>query len=426
MTFKQGSQATIPLILNKVIQPQRPLREGEVYQQGNLEDTEWVKHLKIKSEKLSEFWGRDIYIGANVLLPKGYQEHPDVYYPVLYMQGHSSGWTPVPWSPEEWFFQGYSPSDPGVGKQLDGFYESWTAGKLPKLIVVSFRDSNPFYDTSYSVNSANVGPFGDAIMKELIPDIEKKFRIISKPWARVLAGRSTGGWEAAAMMIFNPDFFAGSWPWAPDPVDFRKYELINIYEDNNAFYREYDWIKTERPEARDTDGQIRYSVRKTYQYEQTIGDKDRSGEQWAIWQAVYSPVGPDGYPKPLWDPKTGMIDKEVARYWRDNYDLSYILKRDWATLGPKLRGKLHFAVGMMDNYYLNEAVYLVQDTLESLTNPPAEATFQYGFRGRHSWIGHGPLDPSREMTYAEFLSVIADYITKNAPSGANTSAWKYK
>jgi hypothetical protein len=263
-------------------------------------------------------------------------------------------------------------------------------------------------------------------MKVLIPDIEKKFRIISKPWARVLAGRSTGGWEAAAMMIFNPAFFAGSWPWAPDPVDFRKYELINLYGDSNAFYREYDWIKTERPEARDTDGQIRYSVRKTYQYEQTIGDKDRSGEQWAIWQAVYSPVGPDGYPKPLWDPKTGMIDKEVARYWRDNYDLSYILKRDWATLGPKLRGKLHFAVGMMDNYYLNEAVYLVQDTLESLTNPPAEATFQYGFRGRHSWIGHGPLDPSREMTYAEFISVIADYITKNAPSGANTSAWKYK
>ena len=144
-----------------------------------------------------------------------------------------------------------------------------------------------------------------------------------------------------------------------------------------------------------------------------------------MWQAVYSSVGEDGYPEPLWDPENGDIYPEVAEYWRENYDLSHILRRDWSTLGPKVLGKLHFAVGMMDNYYLNEAVYLVQEFLDSATDPPSDATFQYGFRGRHSWIGHSPVEPERQITYAEFISVIADYITRNAPAGADTTSWKY-
>lgn len=161
-----------------------------------------------------------------------------------------------------------------------------------------------------------------------------------------------------------------------------------------------------------------------YRYEQVLGDKGRSGGQWAIWQAVFSSIGPDGYPTPLWDSITGKIYHEVAEFWRENYDLSAIIRRDWTEKGPDLRGKLHFAVGMMDNYYLNEAVYLIQDVLESQTDPPAEASFQYGFRGRHSWIGHSPQEPKREMTYAEFISVIAQYITSRAPVGADTKSWK--
>jgi hypothetical protein len=227
------------------------------------------------------------------------------------------------------------------------------------------------------------------------------------------------------MMIFYPDLFAGSWPWAPDPIDFRKNMQINIYEDGNAYYNEHEWIRTGRPAQREIDGLVNYTVQDEYRYEQAVGPKDRSGGQWAVWQAVYSSVGSDGYPRPLWDPETGTIDPDVAEYWRENYDLSYILRRDWETLGPKLRGKLHFAVGMMDNYYLNEAVYLVQEFLESTTDPPAEATFQYGFRGRHSWIGHSPVDPARQITYAEFIHVLADYITENAPPGADTGSWRY-
>jgi hypothetical protein len=420
-----GGNQRISLTLNQVIQPSRPLKEGEVLQQGNYEDTEWVRYVKIKSEKVSGFWGRDMYIGANILLPAGYEDHPDVHYPVLYMQGHSSGWTPVPWSPEEWFKPGYQTPSAGVANQLDGFYDAWTSGACPKFIIVTIRDSNPFYDTSYSVNSPNVGPYGDAITQELIPYIEENFRVIPEPWARLLAGRSTGGWEAAAMMIFYPDFFGGSWPWAPDPIDFRKNMQINIYQDNNAFYNQNQWFQTPRPAQRDITGLVNYSVADEYGYEQAVADKDRSGGQWAIWQAVYSSLGSDGYPTPLWDSETGYIDHEVAEYWKENYDLSHILRRDWATLGPKLRGKLHFAVGMMDNYYLNEAVYLVQEFLESTTDPSADATFQYGFRGRHSWIGHSPIEPERQMTYAEFISVISDFVTRKAPAGADTKSWKY-
>jgi len=387
--------------------------------------TEWVRYVKIRSEKLSKFWGRDMYIGANILLPPGYEEHPDATYPVLYMQGHSSGLTPMPWAPEEWFHPGYEPTHPAVGPQLDGFYEAWTSGQLPKIVVITFRDANPFFDTSYSVNTDNVGPYGDALTEELMPYLEQKFRIVGEPWGKVLSGRSTGGWEAVAMMIFYPHMFAGSFPWAPDPIDFRKLMQINIYEYKNAFLNELDWIRTLLPAQRETDGLVNYTVADEHAYEQVVATHDRSGGQWAIWQALYSPVGGDGYPLPLWDPDSGVIDKEVATHWRDNWDLSYILERDWETLGPKLQGKLHFAVGMMDNYYLDQSVYLTEQRMAALENPRSDATFQYGIRGRHSWIGHSPLDPGRQMTYAEFITVVGDFVVRHAPEQTDLQSWQY-
>lgn len=415
----EDGPASLQLALNRVIEPPRPLRPGEVLQQGNFEDTEWVRYVKIRSESLSKFWGRDMYIGANVLLPPGYDDDAAVHYPVLYMQGHSSGLTPMPWAPEEWFKPGYQPSHPAVGPQLDGFHEAWTSGALPRFVIITFRDANPYFDTSYSVNTANVGPYGDALTQELIPYLEQEFQIVDQPWGRVLAGRSTGGWEAAAMMVFYPDMFAGSFPWAPDPIDFRKLMQINIYENNNAFVNELEWLRSPLPAQRETDGLINYFVSDEHAFEQTVASRDRSGGQWAIWQALYSPVASDGYPAPLWDPETGVIDTEVAAYWREHWDLSHIMARDWEDLGPKLQGKLHFAVGMMDNYYLEQAVYLTEERMASLSNPPADATFQYGVRGRHSWIGHSPEDPERQMTYAEFIGVIAAYVASRAPEGAD-------
>jgi len=414
--FTVGAHGLPPLRLSidKVIQPPRPLREGEVLQQGNFDDTPWVRYVKIRSEKLSRFWGRDMYIGANILLPPGYDDDPDARYPVLYMQGHSSGLTPMPWAPNEWFRPGYEPEHVAVGPQLNGFYEAWTAGELPKMVIITFRDANPFFDTSYSVNTPSVGPYGDALTQELMPYLESKFRIVDQPWGRVLAGRSTGGWEAAAMMVFYPDLFAGSFPWAPDPIDFRKLMQINIYDYDNAFYNELEWIRTPLPAQRETDGLVNYFVIDEHRYEQTVADKDRSGGQWAIWQALYSPLGDDGYPAPLWD-ETGRIDRPVADYWREHWDLSHIIARDWATLGPKLAGRMHFAVGRMDNYYLDQAVYLTEKRVSELDNPPAGMTFQYGTLGRHSWIGHSPNDPARQMTYAEFIEVAHRYVMQRAP-----------
>ena len=425
VTISADTGIAIALEINSVIPPDRPLADGEVLQQGNYNDTEWVKYLKIRSEKLSAFWGRDMYVGANVLLPKGYDEHPDATYPVLYLQGHSSGFTPAPWAPVEWFHEDYTQIDEIVGPQLDGFYDHWTSGDAAKIVVITFRDSNPFFDTSQSVNSVNVGPYGDALTEELMPYLEENFRIVSEPWGRVLAGRSTGGWEAAAMMVFYPEMFAGSFPWAPDPIDFRKLTQVNIYENRNAFLNELEWISTPLPAQREVDGLVNFHVRDWFNYEQAVGDKDRSGDQFAIWQAVYSPVGADGYPAPLFDPETGVIDPAVAEYWRENWDLRHILERDWAELGPRVRGKLHFAVGMTDNYYLEEAVYLTQEFLDSATNPPADATFQYGFRGRHSWIGHSPNDPAQQMTYAEFVDIVANFVIENAPMGADIESWRY-
>jgi hypothetical protein len=424
-TVHASEPVVLDLTLSHVIQPPRPLRAGEVLQQGNFDDTPWVKYVKIRSDVLSEFWGRDMYIGANVLLPPGYDERSDTVYPVLYMQGHSSGLTPVPWAPEEWFIPGYKASHPGVANQLDGFYDGWTSGDLSKMVVITFRDANPYYDTSYSVNTDNVGPYQDALLNELIPHLENEFRIVDEPWGRILAGRSTGGWEAAAMMIFNPDFFAGSFPWAPDPIDFRKLMQINIYDFDNAYYNELDWLRTPLPAQRETDGLVNYFVMDEQRYEQTVADKDRSGGQWAIWQALYSPLGEDGYPVPLWDPQTGVIDHDVAEFWKENWDLSYIVARDWQEIGPKLAGKLHFAVGRVDNYYLEQAVYLMEERLRAVTDPASEATFQYGVKGRHSWIGHSPAEPERQMTYAEFIDVVADYIRARAPVGADVASWDY-
>ncbi len=425
ITVGDDGPSSVDLVLNNVIQPPRPLGEGEVLQLGNFEDTEWVRYVKIRSEKLSEFWGRDMYIGANVLLPPGYDDHPNTRFPVLYMQGHSSGLTPMPWAPNEWFRPGYEAEHVAVGPQLDGFYEAWTAGSLSKVVIVTIRDANPYFDTSYSVNTENVGPYGDAITQELMPYLEKEFRIVSEPWGRVLSGRSTGGWEAAAMMIFYPDLFAGSFPWAPDPIDFRKLMQINIYEYDNAFYNELEWIRTPLPAQRETDGLVNYTVLDEHRYEQVVATKDRSGGQWAIWQALYSPVGEDGYPQPLWDPDTGAIDREVADYWRENWDLSHIIARDWATLGPKLAGKLHFAVGRTDNYYLEQAVYLAEERMKSLRDPYPGATFQYGVNGRHSWIGHSPADPDRQMRYSEFIDVVGRFVRNHAPQNADTESWNY-
>ena len=282
------------------------------------------------------------------------------------------------------------------------------------MIAVTFQHPTPYYDDSYAVNSANNGPYGDALTQELIPYLEQNFRIIPQPQARVLTGGSTGGWEALALQVMHPAFFNGTWVLYPDPVDFRRYQLSNIYEDDNAFeVPNGDWAVMERPLSRTAEGQVTLSMRDMSRLEAVLGSHTRSAQQLAAWEAAYGPVGADGYPKPLWDSSTGKIDKEVAAYMRDNgYDLRYNLEKNWPQIGKDLVGKIHVYVGDMDNYYLNLACYLLEDFLKSTENPRADAVFEYGrpVKG-HGW---------QPMTNAQMVRAMAERMNKTVPGTASS------
>ncbi len=400
----------VKLSLTKVIPPiQEPA------------DTPWVKHVKIQSKLLTAFWGHPMYIGAVVLLPKGYDAHPDVHYPAIYEQGHfslspafrfSTQNTPVP--PRfQHFLKDYNLE---TGYQ---FYQAWNSDNFPRMIAVTFQHPSPFFDDSYAVNSVNEGPYGDALLTELVPYLESHFRMIPEGWARVLTGGSTGGWESFALQVLHPDFFGGTWTLYPDPIDFRHYQLTNVYDDDNAFWEPgHHWLQVPRYMEREADGQPDMSAQKFSQLEDVLGSHGRSCQQLEIWEAAYGPIGDDGYPKAIWDKHTGKIDHSVAIYMRDHgFDLSYDLRTNWKTLGPKLRGKLHIYVGDMDNYYLNLAVYDVEDFLKSATDPPYDGDIQYGRPEKgHGW---------QPATQEEMVRWMADHITKYAPAGADTKSWKY-
>ncbi len=400
------------------------------------EDTPWIKHIKIRSEKLSAFWGRDMYLGAHVLLPKGFEEHPEARYPLMIFHGHFpsdfSGFRTTPPDPnlepdysERFGVEGYN-----IIQQQEAydFYQRWNEPDFPRFLIIEIQHPTPYYDDSYAVNSASQGPYGDAITYELIPYIEQQFRGIGEGWARFLYGGSTGGWEALAVQVMYPDEYNGCFAACPDPIDFRAYTLVNIYEDENAYYYKSAYKTLERPSHRNYLGQIQNTVREDNQLEAVLGDKSRSGQQWDIWEATYSPQGDDGYPKRIWDKQTGVIDKEVAAYWRDNFDLYHILQRDWAQLGPRLRGKIHIYCGDMDNYYLNNAVYLMEDFLESTTDPYYEGEVAYGDRAEHCWNGdpEQPNHISRLRYNSMYVPKIMARIAKSAPRGADLTSWRYR
>lgn len=398
-------------------------------------DTKYIKHIKIESPRLTKFWGRPMHLGAHVLLPEGFDTHPEARYPIAIFHGHFTddfgGFRPEPPDPnlepdysERFRLKGYNRI---VQQEAHQFYRTWTGPNFPRMLIVEIQHANPYYDDSYAVNSANLGPYGDAIMYELLPEIEKRFRGIGQGWARFTYGGSTGGWEALAVQMFYPDEFNGTFAACPDPIDFRAYTVIDIYKDKNAYFTEGPHHRVPRPGKRDYLGHLSATLEDLNAFELALGSKGRSGQQWDIWEAVYSPAGPDGYPLRLFDKMTGEINRKVAEYWRENYDLGYILQRDWAKLGPKLRGKIHLYCGDMDNYYLNNAVYLVEEILKKVTNPPAEAEVRYGDRAEHCWNGD-PDQPnaiSRLRYNTMYIPKILSRIEKTAPAGADLKSWRY-
>lgn len=424
--FDPKSAETIHIALDQTVPPIAGTKADPEVLAAQPGTSKWLRYMKFRSPALSKFWGHDVYLGAWVLLPKGYNQHPNAHYPLIVYQDHyHPGIGPLPFvtSPP-------NPKSPRARRLEAGykFYQDWTSAHFPRVLMLYIQDPNPYYDDSYAVDSANVGPYGTAINKELIPVIEKKYRGIGQGWARATFGGSTGGWRAFATQVFYPDMYNGAYVACPDPVDFHAFQNIDLYTDTNAFYRTGPFTTIPIAGDRLPDGSIIANMRGEFGYEHVLGTHGRSTENIAMWQAVFSPVGPDGYPAQFVNPLTGVINKKVIAYWNQHYDLTAILKRDWPTLGPKLQGKLHFAVGDGDTYFLNNAVHILQRQLEKTTNPHSDATFQYGPGMPHCYTG-GPPQNTMEQNNATWpqrvIPKMVDHMIKTAPAGADVTSWRY-
>src|SRR5262245_11183160 len=422
--FDPSSATPIELTLDRVIPAIEPAR-----------DTAWIKHIKITSDKLSKFWGRPVELGACVLLPAGFDAHPDARYPLVVYHGHFpatfAGFRETP--PDADLKPDYSERFRVAGynkmqqQYAYDFFKAWTGPSMPRFVIVEIQHANPFYDDSYAVNSANLGPYGDAIQLELLPEIERRFRCIGQGWARFTYGGSTGGWEALAVQVFHPDDYNGCFAACPDPIDFRAYTVVDVYRDQNAYWATGPFARVPRPGMRDWQGRTTITLEQSNLLELVLGTKSRSGGQWDIWEAVFSPCGDDGYPRRIWDRRTGVIDRAVAEHWREHYDLCHIMQRDWATLGPKLRGKIHIYCGTMDNYFLEGAVRLTEDFLKQTTAPPFDGVVDYGEGQEHCWNGdHArPNAVSRLRYHLMYVDMILARIQASAPAGADLKSWRY-
>lgn len=391
-------------------------------------DTAWVKRFKLESSLLTKFWGRPTYLGATVLLPEGYDTHPTVHYPVVYIQNHFSlsppfGFNPTPdteakasWARQraEARAKKLPLPEPPPGATATGAYSnvengaefarSWTAAGFPRMILVTFQHPTPYFDDSYGINSPNCGPYGDAIMQELIPELERRFRTIKSGYARALTGSSTGGWGSLALQLYHPDFFGGAWAFSPDPVDFRLYYGgVDLYRD------EYAFVPKSTPELEGGAAMNRRSSQRAA----ILGTQEGRFEWWK-----HSSVGPDGYPLPVWDLKTGKIDRAVVEAMRaNNYDLREFLAREWPRLGPKLIGKLHVYAAARDSFYSNFAVRLLDEFMQGTVNPHDRGSFHYGPpSSRHGW---------QPITNAELLQEIARHISERSTPSESPAAWHY-
>lgn len=402
-----GTAKPVHLALSHVLAPVKPPP-----------DSPWVKHISMESHILSEFWGVPMFIGATVLLPKDYELHPEVKYPAVYLQGWL-GQTPFLFN-----------EDPGSATRQQAlrrvgletgydFYRQWNSENFPRFVAITFYEPSPYFPDAYGINSANNGPYGDAIVKELIPELERRFRLIPRGYARLLEGASTGGWESLALQVQYPDDFGGAWILYPDPVDFRHLLTVNIYSDANAFFGdESNWYRIERPMERTDDGETQITVRQESHFESVLGSKGRSGLQFNGWEAVFGPTDTEGYPRPLWDKRTGKIDAEVAKYMRAHgYDLLEYVRQNWTTLDPKLRGKLRFACGDMDNYFLNLALYQLEDFFQHASASPYPVEFRWGRPLKGHWW--------HPQSWTEMLREMAEQVKRSARPGADIHSWNY-
>ncbi len=378
------------------------------------QDSKYIRHLRVQSKLLTEFWGRPVFLNASVLVPRDFDGSTQRY-PVAFYQNHFSG-----------DFRGFRETaptgNPGRGNESAAyqFYQDWTSGRLPRMLLVVTDHATPYYDDSYGVNTANAGPYGDALTQELYPALEKQFRAIGEPWARVVFGGSTGGWMTLAQQIFYPDYFGGAWGFCPDPVDFHAFQSINVYDDKNAYYDQGPFQRLPKLLGRLPNDHVLATMESFSRQEAVLGTRGRSGGQMDAFHATFGPTDAEGYPAKLWDAETGAINPEAAKYWREHYDLTALLQRDWERLGPKLQGKLHLTMGTKDTFYLDAAAHRMEEFLESTKQPGKGpyygGSFEFGNNKPHCYPGEIP-EGVPFMTH--FVRVFAKHMRSNAPNGAD-------
>lgn len=339
------SSKSLTLVLDKLIEP------------SEIAKHELVREVVLKSEKLSNFWNKPMYVKASLLLPKNYQK--DKGYPIRYN------------------ISGYGGRYNRVNRlvQSQDFMDWWLSDDAPEIINVFVDAAGPFGD-NYHLDSENSGPYGSALIEELAPSIEKEYRNATDARTRFVDGCSTGGWVSLGLQLYYPDFFNGVFSYSPDAIDFENYQLINIYKDKNAYINEHGYV---RPVMRDTNGEPMMSLKDFIRYENVMGANNTyltSGGQFSAHTALYSPKGPDGLPTPLFDPISGEIDSIVAKHW-EKYDFKKHVAENWETLGPKIQGKIYVWMGDMDNFYLNTGTRGFESFMKTTQKPTSDAVFEY-------------------------------------------------
>lgn len=332
---------------------------SELIGQTELIKHDLVKEISIKSDTLSKWWGRSVFVKASVLLPARYSQNPNTVYPIRYnVAGYGGRYTRI-----------------NNVIRDNTFMDWWLSDEAPQIISVFLDGEGPFGDC-YQMDSENNGPYGFNLIHELIPYIESKYRGGNSPETRFTDGCSTGGWVSLALQLLYPGFFNGCYSYSPDPVDFENLLLTNIYKDKNAFINEYGYLQ---PARRHSFGKPQSSLKDWIQYENVLGTSNsymNSGYQFGAYAAAFSPKGQNGLPMPLIDPITGKIDSLVAESWK-KYDLKLYTEKNWNTIGPKIKGKIYIWMGDMDSYHLNFATHSLDNYLNSTKNPQSDAIIEF-------------------------------------------------
>jgi hypothetical protein len=318
---------TIQLRIDKVVQP-TPFNE-----------TDRIKLVELKSNLLSSFHGRDITMRAAVILPADYEQHPERKYPAMYWIG------------------GFGSDHRSARRMLP----EWDATGLSDRIIRVVLDPLCYGGHHVFADSDNNGPRGTALVQEFIPYLESTFRLAATPAGRFVSGHSSGGWSSLWLQTAYPDFFGGCWSLAPDPVDFRDFQQINLYEPGTNMYT--DPAGNRRPLARNGDSvMIWYEPFAKKDYVMGEGGQLRSFE-WVFSRKGWN----DQLPEPMFDRNTGAVIPKTLEFWK-RYDIRLVLETNWATLGPKLHDgkKIHVFTGDKDTFYLDGATRLLKESQQRL------------------------------------------------------------